>query len=368
MGNSRIQPARLKRLFRRLVDIYSPSGKEEEISDYLRGYLGRHGLAVTLQPVDDHRNNLIVAPEDTEIEVAFIGHLDTISAPDLDTYGYREAGDRIQGLGTADMKGGCAAMIEAFLSLKETGRENATAALCLVVGEEETGDGARQLIREYRFPWAVIGEPTDLVPCFGSYGYVEVFLGTQGRRMHPSVAERRDNAIEVLLQVMLKTTHYLEQLGPKVIYNIRDLSSSRGGFVVPERCEAWLDLHVHPIAPLGDILTELEDICIQKITGNQDIEIEFGVCTLEGGYEITDPGPVPTALEAAYNHLGLYWTPALFRSHSDANQLWSAGVKPLVLGPGRLEQAHTHNESVSFDQVRRAADLYLDLLYRLFSI
>ena len=62
------------------------------------------------------------------------------------------------------------------------------------------------------------------------------------------------------------------------------------------------------------------------------------------------------------------WAPADFRSHSDANQLRAAGVKPLVLGPGQLEQAHTQDESVSFAQVRRAADLYLAFLCRLFPI
>jgi len=48
------------------------------------------------------------------------------------------------------------------------------------------------------------------------------------------------------------------------------------------------------------------------------------------------------------------------------HQFWSAGVKPLVPGPGRLEQARTREESASFDQVRRAADLCPDVLFRLF--
>ena len=46
-------PGRLKKLMHRLVDIYSPSGKEEEILRFLDGYLKRHGLPVLCQPVDD---------------------------------------------------------------------------------------------------------------------------------------------------------------------------------------------------------------------------------------------------------------------------------------------------------------------------
>ena len=66
-------------------------------------------------------------------------------------------GDVAAGLGTADMKGGCAAMIETFLTLWENGHTNCPVALALVVGEEDYGDGAQRLVREYNFPrpsWA----------------------------------------------------------------------------------------------------------------------------------------------------------------------------------------------------------------------
>ncbi len=98
-----------------MVDIYSPSGKEEEILDLLYGYLRRQKLPVVRQPVDESRHNLVVAPQGAEIRLAFIGHVDTVPAFDLDHYGYEEHGDQIRGLGAADMKGGCAAMVEAYL-------------------------------------------------------------------------------------------------------------------------------------------------------------------------------------------------------------------------------------------------------------
>jgi hypothetical protein len=49
-------------------------------------------------------------PPEIDIQLAFIGHLDTVAAYDLDHYGYQENGDQVTGLGTADMKSGCAAM------------------------------------------------------------------------------------------------------------------------------------------------------------------------------------------------------------------------------------------------------------------
>ena len=90
---SGVRPDRLKKLLREMVDIYSPSGKEQEIVDYTCDYLSRHGLPVTKQVVDEDRCNLLVLPEkNKDIELCFVGHLDTVSAYDLDDYGFHEGG------------------------------------------------------------------------------------------------------------------------------------------------------------------------------------------------------------------------------------------------------------------------------------
>src|SRR3989339_673416 len=86
MANNHIQPQRLEKLFRRLVDIYSPSGKEGDLLDYLKGYLKRRNLPMTVQAVDEDRYNIILAPVNKDIQLAFIGHIDTVTAPDLDNF------------------------------------------------------------------------------------------------------------------------------------------------------------------------------------------------------------------------------------------------------------------------------------------
>ena len=68
-------------------------------------------------------------------------------------------------------------------------------ALALVVGEEEDGDGAVALGREFHFPWAIVGEPTNLQPCLSHYGYLEVQITTRGRRMHASLANKGQNPL-----------------------------------------------------------------------------------------------------------------------------------------------------------------------------
>ncbi|MBS0012343.1 MAG: M20/M25/M40 family metallo-hydrolase [Desulfobacterales bacterium] len=361
-----ISEDRLKKLFQRLVDIYSPSGKENDILDYLRGYLKRNSIAAKVQAVDETRYNLVVLPENSQAELALIGHVDTVTAYDIEDYGWQENQDTISGLGTADMKSGCAAMVEAFLALRRDYGPRLPAALCLVVGEEENGDGAARLIEDYHFPWAVIGEPTNLVACLGCYGYLETQMASIGKRLHASLANNRENTIEVLLQMMMRVSQYMRDHRPELVYNFRDLYSSRSGLTVPDRCEAWLDVHLPPDAAIGEIVTELEEVCMPAETGHSGIETRFHIETIDAGYRLPEKGPVVEAVRDVYTRRQMTWQSGDFRSHSDANQLWAAGIKPMVLGPGRLENAHVHDECVSFPQVVQAAEIYLGLMQQLF--
>lgn len=361
-----INSQRLKTLLHRLIDIYSPSGKENDILDYLQDYLRQNGISFDIQPVDDTRYNMVVMPEDGNAELALIGHVDTITAYDIEDYGFSEHGDTVSGLGASDMKSGCAAMVEAFLELRNACGPQVPAALCLVVGEEENGDGAARLIEDYHFPWAVIGEPTNLVPCLSCYGYLETQMTSIGRRLHASLANNRQNTIEVLLQMMLRISHYMREKRPELVYNFRDLYSSRSGLTVPHRCEAWLDIHLPPDAAIGEIVTELEEACLPPEPQDSAIETHFHIDTIDAGYRLPEKGAVVEAIRDAYSKMDLAWQSGDFRSHSDANQIWAAGIKPVVLGPGRLENAHVHEESVLFSQVVEAAQIYHLLLRRLF--
>ena len=360
--NKHIDTRRLKRLLQRMIDSYSPSGKEEAILEYLFGFLKRQGLPVQRQRVDDNRYNLVVIPAEVEPELVFMGHLDTVVAYELTLSGYTIKGDVITGLGSADMKGGCAAMIEAYLAGWRATSGHLPVALALVVGEEEEGDGAEQFAAEYNIPWVIIGEPTDLQPCFGSYGYLEVQLVSTGRRIHASLANQEESAVHALLHLVTKIIQHLEINRPELVVNVRDLLSSRAGFAAPERCEAWLDIHVPPSIQLETIVAELDELAAPSETNNDNLKTAIRFSNIYSGYSLTDSAPIAKTLKEIFTLHSLDWKPELFRSHSDANLLWNSGLRPIILGPGQLEQSHTPAESISFSQVRHAAEIYLALL------
>jgi acetylornithine deacetylase len=360
-----IDPERLRKTFLEMLDIYSPSGKEEDIQLYLEELLTRAGFRVERQEVDVDRYNLRVTMGPGEPRLYLVGHVDTVPAWDLDEFGPEQDDGIIRGLGSADMKGGCAAMVEAWLALAGAlePAERPSVGLLLVVGEEENGDGSATFLQTCTPPWVVIGEPTSLAAKFSHYGYLEAGFVTRGLRSHSSLPELGHNAVESMLRVllMLGNDPLFDRAKSEIVYSIREMRSSQAGFVVPDRCETWIDLHLPPDQdPIA-----LQDGIRQVVAGldrtipGLDLEVSFDFAS--AGYTLGTANRPAQILREVYPKLDLSLQMDAFRSHSDGNLFFAAGVKPLILGPGSLETAHTADERVVFEEVSGAARIYAAL-------
>ena len=263
------------------------------------------------------------------------------------------------------MKGGCAAMLEAWLALAEAfpAAERPAVGLLLVVGEEENGDGSAAFLERFQPPWVVVGEPTGLSACFAHYGYMEANFVTRGRRSHSSLPELGHNAVESMLRLMLilGKVPLFDRERSEIVYSIRELSSSRAGFVVPDRCEAWIDLHlppgIEPPAVHEAIRTAIAEG--KRLIPELDVEVSYDFTS--PGYDLGSGSGPARIIAEIYPGLGLQLKPDAFRSHSDGNLFFAAGSRPLILGPGNLETAHTPDEQVVFAEVLAAARIYTAL-------
>lgn len=357
-----INPDRLRTMFLEMLDIYSPSGKEEDIQLYLEELLTRAGFSVERQEVDVDRYNLRVAMGPEEPRLYLVGHVDTVPAWDLDEFGPEQDGGIIRGLGSADMKGGCAAMVEAWLALAEAlePAERPSAGLLLVVGEEENGDGSATFLQTCTPPWVVIGEPTSLTAKFSHYGYLEAGFVTRGLRSHSSLPELGHNAVESMLRVLLLLGNdtLFDRAKSEIVYSIREMRSSQAGFVVPDRCETWIDLHLPPDHDPIELQEAIREIVagLDRTIPGLDLTVSFDFAS--AGYNLGTSNRLAQILREIYPKLGLLLQTNAFRSHSDGNLFFAAGVKPLILGPGSLETAHTPDERVAFKEVSDAARIY----------
>jgi acetylornithine deacetylase len=361
----RIRPERLLRLLEEMVAIYSPSGKEEDIQLLLEETLLGAGLTVRREVVDENRFNLRCTLQQVEPDFYLVGHVDTVADWELQELGPRQRRGILHGLGSADMKAGCAAMIEAFLVLAETLPEEKRppAGLLLVVGEEEDGAGSLAFLRQHRPQWVVIGEPTGLIACCAHYGYLEATLTTRGLRSHSSLPEHGHNAVESMLRTLLflGQAPLLRRPEGGLVYSIREMNSARAGFVVPDRCETWIDMHLPPTLSPEKTIKALHRrlATARRYIPELDLEIDFP--WTDRGYDIGTDHWLARTLDLVA--LSANWAPVFgsFRSHSDGNLFYEKGCRPMVLGPGFLETAHTADEQVALADVETAASLYLAL-------
>lgn len=362
-----IDPARLRKTLLELIDIYSPSGKEEDVQLYIEELLIAAGVEVHRQEVEEGRFNLLASLGSSPPEFYLVGHVDTVAAWDLEEFGAIEEWGVVRGLGSSDMKGGCAAMIEAWLALASLPPDQRPAVgLLLVVGEEENGDGSARFLESCKPRWVLIGEPTSLAPCFSHYGYLEAYLVTQGRRSHSSLPELGHNAVESMLRVLLHLGKdpLFDRDNNQIFYSIREMSSSRAGFVVPDRCEALIDLHLAPSINPDRVSEAIQARLANAGEYVADLDLEISFDFAASGYELGEDNWLAAALDDIYPRLNLPLLQLPFRSHSDGNLFYQAGVQPLILGPGSLETAHTSEEQTSLAEVESAARIYAALALR----
>jgi len=369
----RLDEERLTDLLIDAVEQYSPSRAEEPAMEVFAGRLSEAGISYLRQPVadagspvGDHRANLIVELGPQPASLMWVGHVDTVPIIDEEEQRTHREGDILHGLGTADMKSGCAAMVEAVVAVVQSGIElKRGLTVALVVGEEEYGDGSEALLQTRSAPLTVIGEPTGLLACVDHYGYYECRLTARGTRAHAALPEIGASAIHAMLEWM---RHILEAGGETYFaqglsVNTREIRGGAGLFMVAEQCEAMIDIHAPPAVPVNMINQLIEETRDKALATHPGCELAYENLYWAPGYNNAPEDPLLAPLHRAFDAADLHWKPVAFRSHSDGNLFYQKGSVPVICGPGRLEVAHTRAEHVSLRETAQAARLYAAMIY-----
>ena len=195
------------------VDTRNPPGDEVRAVATCRELLEPLGARVEVVEPSPGRASVVAALPSTGKPVLVVnGHLDVVPINradwSVDPFGAEVADGRVWGRGTADMKGGIAAAIEAVAALSRSGREPAWDLVFHLVADEERGGrwGTRALV-EGGFCEGVaaclVPEPTDLDVCVAERGLLVAHLTTLGRPAHGSAPRQGISAIETAAKVVL---------------------------------------------------------------------------------------------------------------------------------------------------------------------
>jgi succinyl-diaminopimelate desuccinylase len=192
-----------------LVDVASPSRAEGPLVDLIEADLRGHAhLEVTR--VGD---NLVARTSLGRSErVILAGHTDTVPAAGNERA--RLVGDRLHGVGSADMKGGLAVMLE----LARTEMAPAIDVTWVFYAREEIASVESGLAELFTSrpdllvgDVAILGEPTDAVVEAGCQGTLRVRIRVRGARAHTARPWMGRNAVHRLAAILDVLDRYEER-------------------------------------------------------------------------------------------------------------------------------------------------------------
>ncbi|MFC1780180.1 M20/M25/M40 family metallo-hydrolase [Patescibacteria group bacterium] len=250
----------LVNLTKRLIAIPSYVDKknnENKLEKFLYKYLKRNfgWLKIYRQKVEKDRYNLICTNSNNP-SLVFICHMDTVkpSSNKKQMLNLRIVGNKLYGLGAADMKGGIAAILEACRILSPTGSNKI--ALIFDCDEEYYFKGIKKVLSKYKWrPKLVIcPEPTDLEIVNGCRGLIEIEFDVIGKTVHAGSPEKGVNAIEKAIEIV-KTLRKeiirndIASLGKTTV----NLSSINGGRLQDEK----IIVQANAVADVARVLLDI---------------------------------------------------------------------------------------------------------------
>jgi acetylornithine deacetylase len=302
------------------------------------------------------------------------GHTDTVPC-DADQwssspFALNDCDDRYYGLGTCDMKGFFPIALEAARHYANA-RLGAPLTIVATADEESTMAGGRLLAESGapRAAWAVIGEPTGLVPVYAHKGMAMLSIALKGASGHSSNPDLGRNALDAMHAVMGELIAYRTELAARwrnpgfaVQIPTLNLGCLRGGDNPNRICdhaELQIDLRLLPGMDSQATIAILEErVCAAAATHGIAARIEPFYPPLPP-FETDPEGELVRTLAEASGR-----APGTVAFGTEGPFLQSLGMETVIFGPGSIDQAHQPDEYLAHTQIEPATRVLRTLIER----
>ena len=223
--NSQHQPSLLSRL-EKLIATNSISSSLPELDEsnlevivLLADWCESLGFHTEVLPIagEPGKANMLATMGKGDGGLVLSGHTDTVPCnPDRwqsDPHKLTERDHRFYGLGTCDMKGFFALVLEAVADYRNADFKQPLMILA-TADEESAMSGARALAAQGipKARYAVVGEPTSLVPVRAHKGIMMESIRLTGKAGHSSNPALGINALDAMLPVMAELQNFRLEL------------------------------------------------------------------------------------------------------------------------------------------------------------
>ena len=358
-------------LTRELIRIPSmnPPGGEDQIADFVQGILEDAGIDSARIPLEEGRSSVVARiPGKNSGSVVLCGHLDTVRADEREwshsPFAAELEGDRIYGLGAADMKSGVAVILQIARELARRGiTPKQDIVLALTADEEHAYRGAATVAESGLIDDACflfILEPTGGKGYIGQKGELWVEARFTGRAAHGSVPELGINAILPAARFALRLREEAEgwEAVPgrgRTTLNVGELHGGVQVNIVPAEARVRIDSRTVSQQARDEVVRAVEQLgheAVHEYGGKFSTEILNDKAPI-----VSDPADpwVKRFLRAVYPEAEV--SPEIAPYSTDAVAIVPVlGIPVGIYGPGSIAQAHQPDEYVEISSIRAALE------------
>jgi LysW-gamma-L-lysine carboxypeptidase len=357
------------RFLTNLLGIYSPSGKEQDIANFLASEMKRMGFEVGIDTI----GNVIGVIGQGEPVILLCGHMDTVAGHTP----LRVEEGKIYARGAVDAKGPLAAMIMAATQAAKEPGFKGKILIASVVEEEATSKGVRHLITQgIEADYAIFGEPSGVENVtIGYKGQIQLKLVVKTQTGHASTPWLFDNALEKAYELWekIKAACTFPSIEPQetpftaITVCLVRMVGGRGNSVIPFEAELNLDVRVPIQFTTAQVYDKMMKIIANYQAANPDVSIKPTVLDTVEPFEINKASPLVHVLSSSVRKV-LNKPATLLRKTGtgDMNILGQAMSLPIVTyGPGDSHLDHTIDEHIDIDEYLKAIEVYKETLLRL---
>jgi tripeptide aminopeptidase len=355
--------------FIRLCEIESPSKRERNVADVVRGELESLGIEVEEDDsgadTGSEAGNLLAripGPQDSPT-ILLCAHLDTVplSAPVEVIQDNRVLTNRHEGILGADNKAAVATILGAARRLAAEGSPIGV-ELLFTTCEEMALAGAKAFDRgrlrsDFGFVFDHASPVGELV--LASPTYYRLELDFRGQAAHAGIRpEDGHNAIAAAAQAVAAME--IGRLDEATTANVGEIAGGTAANVVAERCQVVLEVRSLDDSRAGEVVSAMVDAATGAASDTQ-CDVETTVERLFRGYRLQRSAPVVEIAGRALQRCDIEPLPINTGGGSDANALIAAGL-PMVNMANGTERNHQPDESVPVDALEIMFDVTLSIV------
>lgn len=364
----------------------SVSGEEGGVVEVLKAFMEKNGFDEVSM---DRYGSLAgcVKGRKSGPKILFDGHIDTVPVDESrwskNPFGADVENGRMYGRGTSDMKGAVAAMVVAAAEMakpENRGFAGEIHVACVVHEECFEGVAGREISKNVKPDFVVIGEASQLNVKIAQRGRAEIVLETHGKPAHSASPDEGVNAVHKMMELVRRVEaieppeHPMLGKGTNVLTDIKS-SPYPGASVVPSGCRATYDRRLlvgetreSVLAPIQKAIDELSSQDPQ-FKAKAYIAQDHAPChtgeTISAerffpAWEYSESETFVQNVVAGLKAIGQ--SPEIDHyafCTNGSHYAGEAGIKTFGYGPSLETLAHTDDEYIELDQLQKAVEGYM---------